>query len=232
MNKLMLSMITVAILAAGCSASNPPTSNVHQPMSVRPQAHQTQPARQNGSIFPSYVTTNTAGNYRPLFEDYRARNVGDTMTVVLNERTTATTSGNSNSNRSSEMSAGITAMNKIPGANALNGLNMAGQSESTFSGGGNSTANNAFNGNITVTVIEVLPNGNLLVSGEKVITVNHGDEYIRFSGIVNPQQISSSNTVSSTQVADARVEYKSQGYVSDSQMMGWLARFFLKILPL
>ena len=228
--KKIISLFTVtALLGTGC-AMTPPASNVHQPMSVRPVS---QLAQQNpsGSIFPGGAIA-AQGNYRPLFEDYRARNVGDTMTIVLNERTAASSNGQSNANKKSEVSAEISALNKIPGSNALNNLNIAGSSENTFSGGGASSANNAFTGNITVTVIEVLPNGNLLVSGEKVISINHGDEFIRFSGIVNANQISSSNTVISTQVADARVEYKSRGYVSESQVMGWLARFFLTVLPL
>ena len=230
MKKLMLTVTMASLLSTGC-LSNPPTSNVHQPMSVRPPAYQMQAANhQTGAIFPSH--TPIVGTYRPLFEDYRARNIGDTLTIILNESTTATTSGASNANRSGSLTAGIDSINKIPGSKALGGLNVSGNSNNTFSGGGNSSANNAFRGNITVTVIEVFPNGNLLVSGEKVITVNHGDEYIRFSGVVNPQQITSINTVSSTQVADARVEYKSKGYARDSQIMGWLSRFFLLFSPL
>ena len=193
--KKLLSLLSVATIISGCATTTPP-SNVHQPMSVRPPAQPMQTYSQNGSIFPSYAAAPAQGNYRPLFEDYRARNVGDTITIVLNERTTASSTGRSAADRKSEISAGITAMNKIPGSNALNNLNIAGTSDNTFSGGGNSSANNAFNGNITVTVIEILPNGNMLVSGEKIISINHGDEYIRFSGIINPTQILSGNMVS------------------------------------
>ena len=86
-------------------------------------------------------------------------------------------------------------------------------------------------GVITVTVIEVYPNGNLLVSGEKQMGLKEGEEFIRFSGVVNPNTISGLNTVSSTQVADARIEYKANGYIDSAQVMGWLARFFLTVLP-
>lgn len=228
MKRLISALVTVTLLGTGC-AMKPPSSNVHQPMTARPQSTMGQ-ADRNGSIFPGSQITQA--NYRPLFEDYRARYVGDTMTIVLNERTAATTNANSNASRSSEVTANIAALNKLPGSNALKNLDVAGTGNNSFEGGGASSANNAFTGNITVTVIEVLPNGNLLVSGEKVISINHGDEYIRFSGIVNPVQVSAANTVLSTQVADARVEYKSRGYISESQVMGWLARFFLTILPL
>ena len=82
-----------------------------------------------------------------------------------------------------------------------------------------------------MTVIEVLPNGNLLVSGEKQIGINQGSEFVRFSGVVNPATISPANAVSSTQVADARLEYRGNGYIDEAQTMGWLARFFLTFLP-
>lgn len=222
-------LLAIAVFVLTGCAMKPPSSNVHQPMSTRPQPMQSQ-VDSKGSIFPTSLASNAS--YRPLFEDYRARNVGDTLTIVLNERTNASTSANSNASRSSEVNTSIDVANKIPGSGALGGLGFGGSGENTFSGGGGSNANNVFTGNITVTVIEVLPNGNLLVSGEKVISINHGDEYIRFSGVVNPIQLRSDNTVISTQVADARVEYKSRGYISEAQVMSWLARFFLNVLPL
>ena len=82
-----------------------------------------------------------------------------------------------------------------------------------------------------MTVIEALANGNLLVSGEKQMAINQGNEYIRFSGVVNPDTISPSNTVQSTQVADARIEYKGSGAIAEAQQMGWLQRFFTIISP-
>jgi flagellar L-ring protein FlgH len=105
-------------------------------------------------------------------------------------------------------------------------------SANAFSGKGASSADNNFTGTITVTVIEVLPNGNLVVSGEKQVAINQGNEFIRFSGVVNATQISGANTVQSTQVADARIEYRANGYIDEAQVMGWLARFFLTFMPL
>jgi flagellar L-ring protein precursor FlgH len=80
-------------------------------------------------------------------------------------------------------------------------------------------------------VIEVLPNNNLIVSGEKQIGINQGSEFIRFSGVVNPNTIVNGNTVTSTQVADARIEYRGTGYIDEAQTMGWMSRFFLTFLP-
>ncbi len=101
-----------------------------------------------------------------------------------------------------------------------------------FAGKGGATASNTFSGTITVTVKQVLANGNLRVVGEKQIAINQGTEFIRFSGVVNPRTISGSNTVPSTQVADARIEYVGNGYINEAQNMGWLQRFFLNLSPM
>jgi len=92
-------------------------------------------------------------------------------------------------------------------------------------------ANNSFTGTITVTVQQVMPNGNLRVVGEKQIAINQGTEYIRFSGLVNPRTITVQNTVSSTLVSMARIEYVGDGYINEAQHMGWLQRFFLNVSP-
>ena len=113
---------------------------------------------------------------------------------------------------------------------ASQNANMSGENGIRSSGG--SSAANTFNGTITVTVIEVLANGNLVVSGEKQMAINQGAEFIRFSGVVNPRTITGDNAVPSTQVADARIEYKGSGYINESQVMGWLQRFFLLLLPI
>ncbi len=212
------------LAAAGCSSlfGTPPTA-VHQPMTVRPEPR-VATAPPNGAIYQAAYT-------RPLFEDRRARNVGDVLTINLAERTNAQKSSNASASREASLSAGISALGKVPLA-ALAGLGVDGNNESDFAGKGAAAANNLFNGTITCTVIEVYPNGNLLVSGEKQIAINQGQEFIRFSGVVNPNTVTTGNTVQSTQVADARIEYKGSGYMDEAQTMGWLMRFFLTVLPI
>ncbi len=219
------------LLLSGCAAMyDKPPSIVHQPTSVRPEAP-LQTAGMNGSIYQ-------AAQSRPLFEDRRARMVGDIITINLVERTTAQKSANASAGRNSGMSGGITTVPVIPRLNSVNkllgelqGLNVEAGADSSFSGSGAAAANNVFNGTITVTVIDVYPNGNLLVSGEKQIAINQGDEYIRFSGVVNPSVVTAANTVQSTQVADARIEYKGSGFIDEHNTMGWLHRFFVAIFP-
>lgn len=215
--------MAVMLLSAGCSALYPtPPAMVHQPMTARPEAP-VQAVNANGAIFQT-------ASVRPLFEDRRARGVGDTLTINLVERNTAQKGSNASATRSSSLTGGITSLARLP-LRGLTGLNAEAGFDSSFSGNGAAAANNAFNGTITVTVIEVLNNGNLLVSGEKQIAINQGNEFIRFSGVVNRDNIGAANAVQSTQVADARIEYKGNGYIDESQRMGWLHRFFVAVLP-
>ena len=218
----------VAVLVlAGCAIT--PDTAVHQPISARPPA--ALPATvANGAIYQPAQYTQAGQRYMPLFEDRRARNVGDTLIVAINEKTNASKKSNSNASRSGSSSFAVPSIIGLPGK-SFQGAGLTAESAARFDGKGESASNNDFTGTITVTVIEVLPNGNLMVSGEKQIGINQGSEFIRFSGVVNPTTIVGGNIVSSTQVADARIEYRANGYIDSAQVMGWLARFFLTFLP-
>lgn len=208
-----------AALLAGCN-SVPPT-NVHQPMTARPA--EPPPVYGNGSIY-------SAATSRPLFEDRRARFVGDTLTILITEANSAGSKSDDTASRSTSMTAGYPTITNLPGK-SFQGTALSASGASSLAGKGETTNSNTFTGSITVTVIEVLSNGNLLVSGEKQVSIGPGQQYIRLSGIINPAFISASNTVPSSSVADARVEYKESGQFAETQVMGWLARFFLNVLP-
>lgn len=213
--------VVLALAAAGC-ANTPPTS-VHQPMTARPAVRAEAPPT-NGAIYQ-------VSQVRPLFEDRRARHVGDTLTINIVEKTQAGKKSNTSAERTQSLEASIPTIAGVP-LKSMQGMSVAGDSSNKFDGKGESNANNTFTGTITCTVVEVLPNGNLIVSGEKMVAINQGDEFIRFSGVVNPLHIANGNVVPSTQVADARIEYKANGTIDSAQVMGWLARFFLTFLPL
>ncbi|WP_250459716.1 flagellar basal body L-ring protein FlgH [Microbulbifer litoralis] len=181
------------------------------------------PAVPNGSIFQA------RGGYYPLFEDRRPRMAGDVLTVVFNEQVSASKSADSNAGRTGESS--LTATTVPDGLESLADYGFELEGDNNFEGGGASQAQNTFTGTLTVTVLQVLGNGNLRVRGEKQILINQGTEFIRFSGVVDPREISGSNTVRSTQVADARIEYVGDGYINEAQTMGWLQRLFLNISP-
>ncbi|MEO1767579.1 flagellar basal body L-ring protein FlgH [Thiobacter aerophilum] len=209
-----------ALLLTAC-ATVPPT-NVHQPMTARP-APPPVAAPADGAIYHANAPLT-------LFEMKRARNVGDILTIQINEKTAATKKGNSAASRQSSNTVTVPTILGLPGK-SFQGMELSTSGNHKFEGKGESNSSDTFTGTITVTVIEVLPNGNLLVSGEKQLGINQGTEYIRFSGVVDPTTIGFGNTVSSTQVADARIEYRGNGYVDEAQIMGWLARFFLTFLP-
>lgn len=215
-------LLTCLLLGSLAACNTIPPTNVHQPMSARPvpqAATQASP----GAIYQ--VSMNT-----PMFETKRARNVGDTLTIQISERTNAARSGSTKAERSQTNAFSVPLLAGLPGKSFLNAA-LETSSEHNFDGSGDSNATGSFTGNITVTVIEVLANGNLLVSGEKQVGLNHETEYLRLSGVVNPSQIGFGNVVSSSQVADARIEYRGTGSVDSAQIMGWLAKFFLTFLP-
>lgn len=206
-----------AVLAlAGCAAT--PSSIVQQPTSARPMLADTAPPA-NGAIYQ-------AAAYRPLFEDRRARHIGDMLTINITERTSAVKAGASSGNKNGSASfAAPGVMRKVFGAA------VAVEGENKFSDSDNQSASNTFSGTIGVTVTEVLPNGNLIVAGEKQVAMNKGIEFIRFSGMVSPDTIGTGNTVSSTQVADARVEYRTNSQIDRAEMTAMVSRFFQSLLP-
>lgn len=215
-----LALVLFAVLLSGCAAMK--HVEVQQPVTARPQPTPAAPVA-NGAIFQ-------ATTYRPLFEDRRARAIGDTLTININEKLQASKQASSSANRNGNFNFEVPTVQGLP-LKTLKGMALAADSKSEFAGKGDSSANNVFTGAITVTVIEVLPNGNLVVSGEKQIGINQGSEFIRLSGVVNPTYILAGNVVSSTQVADARLEYRGTGYIDEAQTMGWLQRAFLSVLP-
>jgi flagellar L-ring protein precursor FlgH len=215
-----LMLACVAVMLAGCShVGHKPLVDEAPPIVVPPAP----PPRANGAIFQA------AGGHRPLFEDRRPRFAGDLLTIVFDEQVSATRNANSSANRNSASSF---TPDVVPtGLKKLNKLEMDVKAGQDFKGGGSAKANNTFTGTMTVTVVRVLNNGNLRVRGEKQIAINKGTEFIRFAGTVDPRAISPDDSVLSSRVADARIEYVGEGYISDAQRMGWLQHLMLKVWP-
>ncbi|CAM5190620.1 Flagellar L-ring protein OS=Castellaniella defragrans OX=75697 GN=flgH PE=3 SV=1 [Castellaniella defragrans] len=214
-----------ALVLSGC-ALVPPEPVVTGPLTAPPPPSVPPSAEANGSIYQPTAY----GNY-PLFEDRRPRNVGDIVTIVIQEKTNAAKTVDTNTQRGGSASMNIGLAPAILPTDLGAKQNFQVGSGNQSDGKGSSSATNVFTGTLTTTVIGVLPNGNLQVAGEKQIAINRGSEYVRFSGVVDPRSISGSGTVASTQVADARIEYRSKGVMDEVQTMGWLQRFFLNIAP-
>jgi flagellar L-ring protein precursor FlgH len=210
-------------LLAGCAPDALRHVDHVQPMSVRPVAPQAIPAHANGGAIYQPAT------YRPLLEDHRARMVGDVITININEKVSASKTASSTANRAGTMD--FVVPDAQIGGRGIKGGSLSATSKNDFEGKGDSAANNVFTGQITVTVIDVLPNGNLVVAGEKQIGINQGSEFVRLSGVVDPRYILAGNMVSSTQVADARLEYRGAGYINEAQTLGWLSRVFMTVMP-
>jgi flagellar L-ring protein FlgH len=201
-------MISALLLLSGCAIA--PDSIVKQPMTAKPQVASTTTAK-NGAIFNSAA-------YRPMFEDRRPRFVGDILT-------TATKKGGSSGSKDGEVNTSISSLLGI----AVPKATMKASSELSYEDKAEANSSNAFTGSVTATVIEVLANGNLVVSGEKQVSFDKGTEYVRFSGVVNPDTITVGNVVTSTKVADARVEYRTNTKIDAAEVLSMFARFFLSM---
>lgn len=188
----------------------------------------TQPeAPRNGSLYQS--------GSMDLFNDIKARRVGDIITVKLQEVTSAKKNATTGADKSDV--SNISAPRLLGGTlgAAIGGVNFLGDTslESThkFKGKGDASQSNSIKGDISVTVTEIIPNGNLVVRGEKWVTINQGEEVVRFAGIVRPSDITTDNTIPSTKVADARIIYSGDGVVNEATQQGWMSRFFSKYWP-
>jgi flagellar L-ring protein precursor FlgH len=224
----LLALATLSLI--GCNTA-PKRDPEYAP--VRPVA-MTPPPVGNGAIYQ-------AGYEHSWFEDMRARRVGDMLTIKLVEQTDASKKASTNVDKSNTTSItnptilGSTVQFDTPSvvplaSNSNNNLGFDLQSSNEFEGSGDSAQSNKLTGDITVTVIEVYPNGYLYVRGEKRIGINQGNEYIKVAGIVRPADIDSTNTVLSTKLADPTMVYVGDGAVAESNIMGWFSRFFISAL--
>jgi len=212
------SVPAVALLALGGCASPRDSIKVSTATTARPQPIESQAEHPTGAIF------RPRGNLL-LFEDRKPRAIGDVLTIQINETLNASQSASSNTEKKTNLTAKLPGVRGVIGM-AVNGLNTTASSDNAFNGTGATSSSGLFTGTITVTVIEVLANGNLMVAGEKQIGIRENSEILRFSGVVDPALIQPGNFVSSTQVADARLDYRGGGNIEQAQIQGWLGRFF------
>ena len=221
-------LLSLLLISTGCAMKpvekpNDPNYAPVQPASLLP------PQINDGSIY-------RAGFATDLWMDQRARRVGDAITILLSESTTSSKSNSASIKKDTAVNAANpTIMGLSPslrpdkiltnGDNALTLENNI-ESASDFSGAADAGQKNSLKGQITVTVSEVLPNGLLRVRGEKWLMLSKGEEFIRITGLIRPSDISTTNTVNSTQIADARITYSGRGDLADANNPGWLTKFF------
>jgi len=176
---------------------------------------------------PAAGTIFNAGTDIRLFEDRKASRIGDILTVVLAEQTNASKNSQTSTSKATAATLASPTVFGIPlthkGIPLFEG-SLSG--DSSFDGKGSSSQSNSLAGDITVTVVDRLPNGNLVISGEKWVTLNQGREFIRLSGIIRPDDIEPDNTLLSTRIANAQITYSSKGVMAAANRMGLIARFF------
>ncbi|MBT1450799.1 flagellar basal body L-ring protein FlgH [Glaciecola sp. XM2] len=210
-----------SLLMGGCNstmvepiAANDPFYAPAVPVDKRDQI------AQNGSLFNAVMADS-------LYSDVTARRVGDIITVRLSENTNATKSAGTTTSRDSNVDlqpiVGL-------GSNALRigteEIQLGVDSSSEFSGDSQATQRNSLQGDISVTVVDVLPNQNLIIRGEKWLTLNNGDEYIRLTGVIRPADVTPTNEIESNKIANARIQYSGTGSFARAQEKGWLTQFF------
>ena len=225
---LGLTGIFVFIVLGGCAA-------LPQPVKVDfPEARAAQPiASMTPAAAPAVTATGSLyqkASYRPAFEDPRARAVGDQITINIVESIAASQVSKSTANRTTSGSTSVSAFPFISPPDLAN-FKTGSASANDFSGKGGTESANTFTGTITAAVTEVLPNGHLMVSGDKQIGVNQNVDVMRFSGTIDPRLIQPGNLINSTQVANVRVESRGRGGQAEAQTVGWLTRFFFSFLP-
>ncbi|MBF0549365.1 MAG: flagellar basal body L-ring protein FlgH [Deltaproteobacteria bacterium] len=219
-------MLPAILLGIGCGSSK---KEVKIDKEESLPALDTYPTQQKspGSLWSS------GGNSSDLYADYKARQVGDIVTITIVETTTGTNTGTTNASRASGVDASVTSMLGLPANMGMGNFLGSGEqfnpaikaaTTNTFKGSGDTTQTGKLSGTITARVIEVMPNGNMKIRGTRAMKINNEDQLIAITGVVRPRDISRTNVVLSSFVADAKIEYSGQGTVSDQQRPGWMAR--------
>ncbi|WP_174278904.1 flagellar basal body L-ring protein FlgH [Sphingomonas bacterium] len=214
---LLAAVALAAVPADAKKHAAPPDFTATMPASPAPSAP---PA--NGAIFQ------TGDGYAALYEGWRARRVGDPLTIVLVEKTAASKSATSKLDSSG--SFGLTPPSSGP-LHLFNGSDVAASGKRGFNGAGTADQANSLSGEVSVTVAQVYGNGTMLVQGQKRVTLNRGDEFVQIRGLVRLADVDRDNRVPSTRVADAQIAYTGRGDVARASRQGWLSRFFQVVSP-
>lgn len=215
---ILLLMGCATAVLTGCAATQEarPDDPYFAPLPPEPAPR---PIVRNGSLF-------TQSHSNSLYSDNKARHEGDIITVVLREKTQASKNAKTESKKDSNVAIDPLS---IGGRNASIGgnvLQLGSSSSQDFKGDAKANQSNSLVGDISVNVLQVMSNGNLVIRGEKWLTLNTGKEYIRLTGVIRPQDVDVNNTVESTKIANARIEYSGTGAHHGGQSPGWLTRFF------
>jgi len=220
--KTVLGCGLFCFLLSGCIGPMGPSMMVSPPKVEMPETQQLKPVKEEGSLWSSVAITS-------FFSDVKARQVGDTVTISIVESATASKNASTKTGRGSGLEASYSGIfDSMTAGMSINGQGIGTghkiDFKNNFDGSGATTNSSSMNAFITARVIQVLPNGNLVIRGTRQVRVNNENQWIFIQGVIRPEDVSSTNVILSTYVADARIELNGQGPVSDKQVPGWLAR--------
>lgn len=224
---LLLASCFLLLTLTGCAGA--PKEVISKPLLPVPQAE----SRTEGSLWVGETSKSS------LFSDTRARGLGDIVTIRVSESSKGTKSASTDTSRKSSTSMGISDLFGAPldlGFNNLYGKNgfkpsVGAETDNSFKGDGNTSRSSLLEADITARVVNVLPNGNLEIEGRREIVVNNEEQLMILTGVIRPEDISSSNVVLSTYIADARIEYTGDGVLAEKQSPGWFTRILDKVWP-
>ncbi|NLO79819.1 MAG: flagellar basal body L-ring protein FlgH [Xanthomonadaceae bacterium] len=216
---LRLNVLAAALLLAGCATT--PKPSVPEPLAL-PEIEMP-PREINGAIYQ-------AGYDVRLYDDRIARRVGDLVTVVFEESTNARKGVSSNISKDTSIDMGVPVVFGRPMTVGGNPLSASVGARRDFEGQAAADQSNLFKGVLTATVIAVHPNGNLVIQGQKKLTLNRGDEYVTITGVIRREDLNPDNTISSQRVANAQISYTGTGELADASRMGWLSRIFNSVI--
>ncbi|TPH17217.1 flagellar basal body L-ring protein FlgH [Litorilituus lipolyticus] len=221
MNKICIASIFI-VLVSGCSN----TIELSKALPDDPDFAPIMPEAEEEAIVPSGSLFNQ--HYvNNIYSDSKAHRVGDIISVILSENTQAKKNAKTELKKENEFELGaVSGLGGNPVTVNGKALQFGLEQDSAFKGDSKADQGNSLSGNISVHVLRVLPNGNLMIRGEKWITLNNGDEYIRLTGVIRSKDINSNNTIQSTKVANARIQYAGTGTFADVNEQGWLTKFF------
>ncbi|CAM4082944.1 flagellar basal body L-ring protein FlgH [Pseudoalteromonas ostreae] len=218
-------VLTGAFILSGCMTTQNHSvvqdDPYYAPMYPEPAAEQVVPT---GSLFDSHLSND-------LYSDKKALRTGDIITVKLQESTQSSKAAKTETDKQSDASLDpVIGLGGLPVNIGGDSIQFGVGSGAKFKGDTKSNQSNSLFGDISVNVMRVLPNGNLVIRGEKWLTLNTGEEFIRLEGLVRPQDVTADNTVTSNRIANARIQYSGKGQMQETQTAGWLTRFFTSAL--
>ncbi|MBI5063029.1 MAG: flagellar basal body L-ring protein FlgH [Desulfatitalea sp.] len=231
--------LTLCALMWSCAASSTsvPATQPPRPVQAAPSAEVSEPPRYVASAATDGSLWRERSELAELFVNPKARRVGDILTIKIVENSSATNKASTNTDRSSSMSAGMEAFFNLeknypadqPFFNPFSAVR--GSIDSQFEGAGATQRSGALSAYMTAQVVEVLPNGNLIIEGNREVRVNAENQMITLTGMVRPRDITSDNVIQSTYIADARIAYSGTGVLNDRQRPGWFTRIMDKVWP-